>query len=71
MCRDIVAKQKPCEENVVAIYNIFFIKTYTKLNLQPAQYEKNWKWLFWGKKSYKKTNHIGKHCNNSQYCFFK
>jgi len=41
MCRDIVAKQKPCEENVVAIYNIFFIKTYTKLNLQPAQYEKN------------------------------
>jgi hypothetical protein len=33
------AKQKPCGENIVAIYSVIF-KKITKLNYQPAQYEK-------------------------------
>jgi hypothetical protein len=64
--RNIVAKQKPCEGNTVAIYNIFFKKT-TKLNPQRAQYEKkNPKRTILGKKiiKRKKKNHIGKHCSN-------
>jgi len=49
----------------------FFIKKTTKLNSQPAQYEKKTEKNHFGKKfiKRKKKNHIGKHCSNSQ-CFF-
>jgi hypothetical protein len=40
MWGNTAAKQKSCGGNTVAIHNIFFEKT-TKLNSQPAQYEKN------------------------------
>jgi len=70
MWRNIVAKQKPCGENTVAIYDVFFIKKTTKLNSEPTQYEKKPKMIFLGKKIIKKRkNHIGKHCSNSQYFF--
>ena len=71
MWRNIVPKEKPRGRNTVVIYNVFFIKKTTKLNSQPAKYEKKTKWQFWKKQiiKRKKENHIGKHCSNSQ-CFF-
>jgi len=58
--------------NTVAIHGVLKEKT-TKLNSQPAQYEKNKISKYnSGKKTKKiikkqKKNHVGKHCNNSQY----
>jgi hypothetical protein len=40
MWRNIVPKEKPRGRNTVVIYNVFFIKKTTKLNSQPAKYEK-------------------------------
>ena len=58
--------------NTVAIHNVLKKKT-TKLNSQPAQYEKNkFNKDNFGKKNKKiikkKKNHVGKHCSNLQ-CF--
>jgi hypothetical protein len=39
MWGNTTAKQKPCGENTITIHNVIFKKT-TKLNSQPAQYEK-------------------------------
>jgi hypothetical protein len=58
-------KKKTCRGNTVAIYSIFFKKT-TKLNYQPAQYEKKNQQSTILEKKLKK--HMGKHCNNPQ-CF--
>jgi hypothetical protein len=43
MWRNIVPKEKPRGRNTVVIYNVFFIKKTTKLNSQPAKYEKKTK----------------------------
>ena len=56
-------------ENIVAIYSVLKKKT-TKLNSQPAQYEKNkFNKDNFGKKNKKKhkkekKNHVEKHCSN-------
>jgi hypothetical protein len=41
MLGNTAAKQKSCGGNTVAIHNMFFFEKTTKLNSQPAQYEKN------------------------------
>jgi hypothetical protein len=57
--RNIIAKQKPCGGNTVAIYNFFYKKKTTKQNSQPAQYEKkNKKEPFWEKIHKKKEKKI-------------
>ena len=52
--------------NTVTIHGVLKEKT-TKLNSQPAQYEKNKISKYNSGKKNKKKNHVGKHCNNSQY----
>jgi len=69
MWGNTAAKQKPCEENTLAIHGVI-LKKITKLNSQPTQYEKNKidKYQF-EKKNHKKKekNHVGKYCSNPQY----
>jgi len=56
--------------NTVAIHSVLKKKT-TKLNSQPAQYEKKIDKDNSGKKTIKKErNHVGKYCSNLQ-CFKK
>jgi hypothetical protein len=50
--------------NTVAIHNVlFFKKKTTKLNYQPAQYEKKKKTKI-DKDNSGKKNHMEKHCSN-------
>ena len=77
----IILKKKTCgkilyqnknhvRENIVVIYNVFLYKKTTKLNSQPAQYEKKNKKTKKQKMTIlKNKNHTGKHCSNPQ-CLF-
>jgi hypothetical protein len=69
MLENTTAKQISCGGNTVAVHSVFFFKKTTKLNSQPAQYEKKIdKGHFEKKIIIRKKNHVGKYCSILQ-CF--